>query len=152
MSASPYEPEASRSTRMAPQRPETILIIDDAPAFVRGLARLLRRDGYTVDTAGDGNCALAQLQERRYDVVLCDLHMPELDGPAFYDILMHQYAYLRQRVIFITGDTLNAVSMAFLEQCGQPWLSKPCTIAMVQNAIQQVLRAVQALRIPYKAS
>src|SRR5438045_1197288 len=56
-----------------------------------GAYALLRRDGATVDTADTGHRALALLQERRYDVLLCDLRMPELDGPAFYAILMRQY-------------------------------------------------------------
>ena len=119
----------------------TILVIDDAPSFVRALAVLLRRDGATVDTADTGHRALARLEERRYDVILCDLRMPELDGPAFYAILTRQYPALRQRVIFLTGDTLRADSLAFLEQCGQPWLAKPCMIAAVRRAIQHVLHA-----------
>ena len=121
--------------------PVTLLVIDDDQSFRRALARLLRRDGATVDTAANGDRALALLQERHYEVILCDLHMPELDGPAFYDILTSQYPSLRQRVIFLTGDTLHADSLAFLEQCGQPWLAKPCTIAAVRRAIQHVLHA-----------
>jgi CheY-like chemotaxis protein len=93
----------------------TILLIDDEPSFVRALATLLRREDYTVDTADNGNLALALLEERRYDVILCDVRMPELDGPTFYAILTSQYPYLRQRVIFLTGDTLSTDSMAFLE-------------------------------------
>ena len=58
---------------MAPQTPVTILLIDDEPGFARALALLLRRDGYTIDTADNGNRALALLQERCYDVLLCDL-------------------------------------------------------------------------------
>ncbi len=87
--------------------PLTILVIDDAPSFVRTLAMLLRREGYTVETADTGNRALARLEKQRYDVILCDLRMPELDGPAFYDILTSQDPSLRQRVIFLTGDTLR---------------------------------------------
>jgi CheY-like chemotaxis protein len=152
MSMSPDAPEASSNAHMAPHHPVTILIMDDAPAFVRELAHLLRRDGATVDTASNGNRALALLQERRYDVILCDLHMPDLDGPAFYDILASQYPYLCLRVIFLTRDTWNADSTAFLRQCGQPWLYKPCNIAVVWNAIQQVLQAVEVLKIPHQAS
>ena len=125
---------------MAPQTPLTILLIDDEPGFVRALALLLRRDGYTIDTADNGNRALALLQERCYDVLLCDLRMPELDGPAFYTILTRQDSYLCQRVIFLTGDTLSAASVAFLGQCGQPWVPKPCRAAAVRHAIEHMLR------------
>lgn len=119
-----------------------ILIIDDEPGFVTALARILSKDGFTVDTAAHGKLALTQLQKHRYDVVLCDLRMPELDGPAFYEISLRQHAYLRQRVIFLTGDVLGAESAAFLEQCGQPWLQKPCPAGDIRNAIQQVLQAL----------
>ena len=75
---------------MALHLPGTILVIDDEPSVVHALAGLLRRDGYRVGTASNGRHALAQLQERPYDVILCDLRMPELDGPAFYAILALQ--------------------------------------------------------------
>jgi CheY-like chemotaxis protein len=126
---------------MAPHLPGTILVIDDEPSVIRALTGLLHRDGYLVGTASNGQLALAQLQERCYDVILCDLHMPGLDGPAFYAILARQYPALRQRVIFLTGDTRGAASRAFLTQCGRPWLRKPCPIAMIRRAIQDVLQA-----------
>jgi len=126
---------------MAPHLPGTILVIDDEPSVVRALTSLLRRDGYRVDTAGNGRHALTQLQERPYDVIVCDLHMPDLDGPAFYAILARQYPALRQRVIFLTGDTGGAASTAFLTQCGRPWLRKPSPIATIRHAIQHVLQA-----------
>jgi CheY-like chemotaxis protein len=121
--------------------PVTILLMDDEPVFVRALALLLRRDGATVDTAAHGHGALTLLLQRRYDLLLCDLRMPDLDGPAFYDILTSQYPHLRSRVIFLTGDTLRAESLTFLDQCGQPWLAKPCTMGAIRSAMAQVLRA-----------
>ena len=127
---------------MTPHPPFTILLIDDEPSFVSALARLLRHDGSTVDTAADGHGALRQLQGHRYDVVLCDLRMPGLDGVAFYDMLRQHHAYLRKRVLFLTGDTLGAESTAFLEQCGQPWVYKPCNAADIRTAIQQLLQTV----------
>jgi len=118
------------------------LVIDDEQSFRHGLTQLLRRDGYTVDTAANGDLALRQLHEQCYDVVLCDLRMPGLDGIDFYDMLSHQHAYLRKRVLFLTGDTLGAESTAFLEQCGQPWVYKPCNAADIRTAIQQMLHTV----------
>jgi CheY-like chemotaxis protein len=116
-------------------------VIDDEPSVIRALTGLLRRDGYRVDTASNGRHALTQLQERPYDVIVCDLHMPVLDGPAFYAILACQYPALRQRVIFLTGDTGGAATRTFLTQCGRPWLRKPCPIATIRRAIQHVLQA-----------
>jgi CheY-like chemotaxis protein len=130
-------------TTRAPQPARTILIIDDEPGFVSGLARLLCHDGYAVDTAANGQLALAQLQAQRYDLVLCDLRMPGLTGPDFYDILSRQHTYLCQRVLFLTGDTVGANSTAFLEQCGQPWMYKPCNAAAIRRAMQQRLHAVE---------
>ena len=128
---------------MAPQASLAILIIDDEPSCASGLAQLLRRDDYTVDTVRNGHLALVQLQTHRYDVILCDLRMPDLDGPDFYDILRRQHTSLCQRVIFLTGDTLGAESTVFLEQCGRPWLAKPCNAATIRSAIQQMLHAVE---------
>jgi CheY-like chemotaxis protein len=130
---------------MAPPTPAKILLIDDEPSIVRGLTRLLHRDGYTVHTADNGQQALAQLRAQHYDVVLCDLHMPALDGPTLYTIVQQHDPALCQRMIFLTGDTLGGESAAFLAQCGQPCLYKPCTAADVRSAIQQRLgRAASA--------
>jgi two-component system NtrC family sensor kinase len=125
---------------MTPHIPRTILVIDDEPSVIRALTGLLRRDGYSVGTASNGRHALTQLQERPYDVIVCDLHMPDLDGPAFYAILARQYPALGQRVIFLTGDSVSAASTTFLTQCGRPWLPKPCPIATIRRAIQHVLQ------------
>jgi CheY-like chemotaxis protein len=65
---------------MAPQNALQVLVVDDDPGILSGLTRLLQRDGHTVETATDGQAALALLQEGGYDLILCDLLMPELDG------------------------------------------------------------------------
>ena len=110
---------------MAAPTPGSILVIDDEPSIVRGLTRLLHRDGYRVATARNGRDALAQLQGQCYDVILSDLRMPELDGRAFYALLRQHCPALGARVIFLTGVSDEAENQAFLAQCGQPWLRKP---------------------------
>jgi two-component system NtrC family sensor kinase len=123
-----------------PVRGQTILIVDDEPSVIRGLTRLLRRDGHTVDTAPNGRMALARLQERAYDLILSDLRMPELDGSGLYQAL-EQYPELQQRFVFLTGDTVSRETMAFFEQTGVRWLTKPFRAAEVRRAIQQALPA-----------
>jgi two-component system NtrC family sensor kinase len=120
---------------------QTILVIDDEPGLARGLARLLRRDGHTVDTVANGRLALAQIQERAYDLILSDMRMPELDGPGLYRALAQQYPHLLRRCIFLTGDTLSPETLAFFAQHGALRLTKPFTVAEVRRVIQQALRA-----------
>ena len=124
---------------MAPQTSLSILVVEDDRSIVSGLTRLLQRDGYLVDTADNGRQALALLAMSPYDLILCDLRMPELDGPTFYGMLLRQYPSLGQRIIFLTGDTLGDESQTFLKQCGQPWIPKPCTVAEIRTAIEQVM-------------
>jgi two-component system NtrC family sensor kinase len=117
-----------------------ILVVDDEPGITSALAYLLRRDGHHVDTAAHGRLALAQLEKQEYDLILCDLRMPELDGPGFYREMAQGYPHLRQRIIFLTGDTLSPEAQEFLEHAGVPRLSKPFRSAEVRQAIQQILQ------------
>ena len=98
---------------------------------VRGLVGLRRRDGYLVETRRMERTP-ADLQAAHYDVILCDVRMPELDGVAFYAVLL-AVPSLCHRVIFLTGDTLSVDSMAFVHQSGRPRLPKPCSAAELRK-------------------
>ena len=104
------------------------------------LAYMLRRDGYHVDTAGNGRLALEKLQERAYDLILCDLRMPELDGPGLYRELEDHLPHLLRRVVFLTGDTLSPEVREFLEKAGVLRLDKPFRAAEVRRVVQQALQ------------
>src|SRR4029453_8861659 len=119
----------------------TILVVDDEQSIASGLARLLRRDGYTGDTGANGPLALAQLERRPYDLILCDVRMPELDGPSLYRHLERQQPHLCQRLIFLTGDTLEPATQAFLETSGAPCLMNPFPIPRPRPAVQRALHA-----------
>src|SRR5262245_43149367 len=126
---------------MAQFRSYTILLVDDEPGILHALAVLLQRQGHTVVTASNGASAWEHLDTHSYDVILCDLLMPEINGQAFYTLLQQYYPSLCSRVIFLTGDTLGESTTAFLHQCGQPWLYKPCGAEEVLHTIAQVLAA-----------
>ena len=61
-----------------------MLLCDDSPVERLALAHYLRREGYSVDEAGDGESALEQLKARPVDLLLLDLEMPDVDG---FDVL-----------------------------------------------------------------
>lgn len=118
---------------------KAILVVDDEPGITSALAYLLRRDGHMVATAAHGRQAMQQIQKQDYDLILCDLRMPELDGPGFYREMEQSHPHLLRRVIFLTGDTLSPETQEFLEQVGVARLSKPFRAAEVRQAIQQAL-------------
>lgn len=61
-------------------QPTHVLIVDDSPIERLALAHYLRGAGYSVDEAADGDAAILHMKHRQVDIVLLDLHMPEVDG------------------------------------------------------------------------
>lgn len=137
------EPAAPAAVVLAPAQAQAkaVLVVDDEPGIASALAYLLRRSGYAVDTAANGRLALDKLQERTYDLILCDLRMPELDGPGLYCELGERYPRLQRRVVFLTGDTLSPETREFLEKVDVVRLSKPFRAAEVRRAVVQALQA-----------
>jgi DNA-binding NtrC family response regulator len=63
----------------------TILIIDDEKAIRKTLTEILSFEGYKIDEAADGEEGLKRFNEKAYDLVLCDIKMPKLDGIEFLE-------------------------------------------------------------------
>jgi CheY-like chemotaxis protein len=133
---------ATEAPTAMPTPQKVILIVDDEVGISKGLAYLFRRDGHQVDTAANGHLALARLQEREYDLILCDLRMPELDGPGLYRALAFHTPHLLRRFIFLTGDTLSPEAQTFLAQTGAVRLNKPFRAAEVRRVVQQTLQTL----------
>jgi signal transduction histidine kinase/CheY-like chemotaxis protein len=133
-------PEAVPEPREPAQR-GAILLIDDEPGVQRALRQLLQRSGYDITTATNGHEGLAAVEARSYAVILCDMRMPDLDGPGFYRALAHRHPRLVSRVIFLTGDVMSPEAEAFFAQVGRPRLVKPFNAQEVRRVIAQVLEA-----------
>jgi two-component system CheB/CheR fusion protein len=118
-----------------------ILLIDDEPGVRRALQRLLQRRGHDITVAANGDEGLAAIREGAYDVILCDIRMPGLDGPGLYHELERAYPHLLSRLIFLTGDVLSPEAQAFFDQVNTPRLVKPFQAPEVQRLIQQVMEA-----------
>jgi CheY-like chemotaxis protein len=80
----------------------TVLMVEDEQALAAALADALTEAGLKVERAGDGEEALRRLGEKSYDLIVCDLKMPKVDGMRFYRNC--GCARTRRRVIFVTGD------------------------------------------------
>ena len=79
------------------------------------IAEMLTREGFAVEVATSGEEALAELHRRSYDLVLSDVRMPELDGPALLRKLQSDWPVSAERLIFVTGDTLGLGPGSVLE-------------------------------------
>lgn len=81
------EPNAMSDETLPETGRSSILIIDDEENMRHMLASMLKRDGYTVETAADGQEGLDKAQAAAFDFVLCDIKMPKMDGMAFLKTL-----------------------------------------------------------------
>ena len=118
-----------------------ILLIDDEAGMTKALTRLLQRSGHDITQASNGLEGLAALEAGTYDVILCDMRMPDLDGPGFYRELERRHPHLLSRIIFLTGDVLSPEAHTFFEQVDRPRLVKPFQVQEVRRVIQQMLEA-----------
>jgi PAS domain S-box-containing protein len=115
------------------------LVIDDEPELAELLAEMLERDGFAVEVAFDGEHALAALGRRSYDLVLSDVRMPDLDGPALLRRLQSDWPALVKRLIFITGDTVGLGAGSALDKLGRPVIEKPISPEEMRRVIQATL-------------
>ena len=116
-----------------------ILVVDDEPDVAGVLTDLLKAAHEQVETASDGRAALERLGQADYDLILCDVRMPGLDGPGLYRALRLTHPELLTRFVFLTGDTLNPESREFVQHTGAPCLSKPFDFDEVYRVIGRVL-------------
>lgn len=103
------------------------LVVDDEPEIAMTLSEILGRRGYQSVIASNGREARDRLDEGPCDLILCDIRMPDTDGPAFYRWLEQTRPELTERIVFVTGDTLGPAAGRFLAQSGAPVVEKPFT-------------------------
>jgi PAS domain S-box-containing protein len=102
-----------------------ILIIDDEPDVGLVLSDLLIEDGHETVIAFSGEEGLRALDKRDFDLILCDMRMPNLDGPGFYHAMVRIRPKMVSRLAFVTGDYLSQRARKFLEGSGCPHIEKP---------------------------
>lgn len=116
-----------------------ILVVEDEPSVAQLVADVLREDGHDVEAVIDSQEGLQRVARRRYDLIICDLRMPRLDGPAFYDALVRARSTARHRMLFITGDTLGPHTTEFLKSHQLQFLTKPFLVEELKLAVYRVL-------------
>ena len=117
----------------------SILVVEDEAKLADAVVDALRDAGYVVEHASDGEQALAMVSRQPFDLVVCDLKMPRVDGPTFYRKLSAAAPGLVRRVIFVTGDVAGTDAETFLEESGCKWLAKPFRLGDLLRTVREGL-------------
>jgi len=134
-------PPRPRQAAEGAPRCGSVLVVDDEAALASAVSAALQDAGYTVEQASDGEEALQRVETRAFDLVICDLKMPRVDGKAFYAMMTAKKPSMATRVIFVTGDVVGTEAEKFLEESGCRWLAKPFRLADVVRVAREVLAA-----------
>jgi signal transduction histidine kinase/ActR/RegA family two-component response regulator len=146
----PLRGVAAVEPRPAPVRRESqvgdrrsLLLVDDDSRLLRSVKRSLDRE-YDVETCEGGAPALALLATgRRFDIILCDLHMPGLTGMDFHRHVSEAFPGLERTIIFMTGGAFTPEATAFALDCSNPSIEKPVDFAELDRLVRQVHEATR---------
>lgn len=136
----PITPEIEDETDATPNAQDhvdlsqRVLVIDDEPVFCQMLVMALDKLGHRAEAMLSGHAAFEKLAHETYDLLICDLRMPEMDGQQVYQGLRTLYPDLCQRMIFTSGDTVSD-EQQFVRETGCLFLRKP----FVQKDLRKVL-------------
>jgi DNA-binding response OmpR family regulator len=127
-----------------PDRKETqkVLILEDEPVISKILCRSLKASGVGGDIAADGLIAKGKIESgEKYDAFIFDIRTPVINGIQLYEFMESKYPALTQKVLFMTGDSLSAITSSFLKRVKRPYIIKPFTpheiIEMIKPILQQ---------------
>lgn len=116
----------------------SVLVVDDEPGIRQATARFLNRSGMQVRAVSDGAEALRALRTQPFDVILCDVRMPGMNGRDFLIRLREHAPQLVSTLIFATGDTFDTDTAALLADAGAPSLVKPFDFDALERLVRDV--------------
>lgn len=128
----------SASETSTPWKGKSILIVDDYPAVRRAIRDIIVGLGMTAEEAENGLEAQAVLKNRKFDMVISDLVMPEMDGFELTEALRNTPEYRRLPVVIIsTHDDAKYIFRA-LHLGADDYIIKPPTVEMVKTVLARI--------------
>jgi two-component system nitrogen regulation response regulator NtrX len=100
-----------------------ILIVDDEKAIRKTLSEILSYEGYKIDEAGDGEEGIRKFRDKEYDVILCDIKMPKMDGIEFLEKAKELNPDIP--VIMISGHGTIETAVEAVKKGAYDYISKP---------------------------
>lgn len=122
---------------MSPAITERVLVVDDEPNICDAVKRALERVGYSVETAGDAQSALTNLEHRAAELVLCDIKLPGMDGMELLDRIKESHP--GTIVVMITGYASIESAVAAIKHGATDYLPKPFTPDQLRHTVAKAL-------------
>jgi len=114
-----------------------ILIVEDEPDLLSGIARALRKQGYQVDTAEDGEEGLFKAQSAEYDAILLDVMLPRRDGWSVLESLRRSH---KTPVLMLTARDRPADKVRGLDSGADDYLVKPFDLSEMLARVRALIR------------
>jgi CheY-like chemotaxis protein len=132
--------EMPRSTPRAGTRRARLLVVDDEPQIGNTLRLLLDPDHEVIPVTSAREALERIKNDRSFDIIFCDLMMPEVSGTDFYKQLSTSAPELLDRLVFMTGGVFSTRTNAFLEKLPNPCIEKPFDIGALLALINERMR------------
>lgn len=116
-----------------------ILIVDDEPNILLSLDLLMRRNGYDVFVARNGQEALELLKEQNPDLIILDIMMPDVDGYEICRIIKSSEQYKKCKVVFLSAKSKESDIEFGLSVGADAYLTKPFSTRMLVQKIKELL-------------
>jgi len=113
----------------------SVLVADDEPVIARLIEKALV--DHDVTTAHDGREAVALMSEHSYDVILCDLIMPEMTGMDVYRAALQRETPVHDRIVFMTGGAFTQRARDFLQSVPNLRIEKPFDLERLERTIYE---------------
>ena len=128
--------------RRASGRSLNVLVVDDEPVIARLIQKALVEHEVTI--AHDGRQAVALMGEHAYDVILCDLIMPEMTGMDVYRAALQRATPMHERIVFMTGGAFTQRARDFLQRVPNLRIEKPFDLTHLERTIYEAADATAA--------
>jgi two-component system alkaline phosphatase synthesis response regulator PhoP len=124
-------------------KPPKILIADDEPDIVEIVSYNLRKEGFEVYTAADGNEALQQARQHHPDLIILDIMMPGKTGVEVCQILRTQPEFAQTLIIFLTAVSDETVQIKGLESGADDYVAKPVSPKVLTSKVNALFRRIR---------
>ncbi len=119
--------------------PQTILVVEDEPNIVESLSFLMKKAGFIVRVARDGNTAIRTIESGAPDLVLLDIMMPRRDGYEVCRTIRANPDWDRVRIIMLSAKGRDLDRRKGLELGADDYITKPFSTREIVERVQEIL-------------